>query len=387
MNQNQPIIITACFATKTRLMGVVAGYITYTDIASSEASSTLTSSDSTPQDQQITEFYHIEFEEYGLDRFEQLIDPTEYDIKQMTQAIFGGLGGPLIAIEPSEFLQLIIGAHAINAASEDFTAALQKSPWLKSCLGQPHPFAPHLFAHATDLVCEELRSPFELIHYFLMRYLGHDAIYLRYAPMGHPYLETRYTLMRNQLERLDDDRYHFSALVLAEDYAVIEGEILLTEGIVEGFDITAHVPVSDIEAAMMLRKKEYIYLYDVDSAAVEELLTQEHKYLNPTPFKNGRLYTCYRSHNNHVNAKIFYLNGDVEALLYFTDSNQLLLASDDLKAMIKWDDLLLNRFGNDLGGDLEKYEEWDFESPILYNFIDSDFVDFDDFLAYEPINE
>jgi len=350
--------IKSCYVTKTRLMGVVAGYISYCI-----------------DDENFVEFYHIEFEEYGIDRFDQLVNPSDFMVKQLRLEVFGGLGGPLISVEAKVLAQLLIAGKAVDPTSLEYLTAMKQSKWLQGISN----FDGETFKKAIELVCEELRSPYELIHYFLMRFLGQDAIYLRYTLLNRAFLKKRYSLMRNEIDRLGDEgeRYRFSALVLQDVYEVIEGEVELCEGLVADMTIKAQVEVSDLEAALMLKKKEYIYLYDVDNPEVENLLTLEHKYLSPTLYKNGRLYTGYRSHNDHVNANVFYLNGDVEVLFYFTDSEQLLLASDDLRAMIKWDDWLSNRFGEDL----DKYEEWDFESPILYDFITSEFVDFDDFLS------
>ncbi|MCK8059848.1 MULTISPECIES: hypothetical protein [unclassified Fusibacter] len=347
-----------CFMTKTRLMGVVAGYIVYE-----------------MDEVEIAEFYHIEFEEYGIDRFEKLENPSEFQMKQMKLEIFGGLGGPLVELSEPMFRQVLLAGHLVNKESEDHEMAYCESPWYRQKTG----FDSETFKEGILLVTENLRSPHELIHYFLMRYVGIDLIYLRYCTNQYNFLDKRYSLLRNHIEKIEGEKYSFSALLLEESYTIIEGEIMLDDGVVVDFEIKAQLKISDLEAALMLRKTEYIYLYDVDTELVEQMLVLEHKYLATTLYPHGRLYTCYHANNNHVNKRTFYLSGDVEAYFYFTDSDQLLLASSDLKAMLKWDDKLTSRFG----GDIEKYEEWDFEESILYDFIDSDFVDFDDFLAYQ----
>lgn len=356
------------YVTRTRLMGVVAGYIAYGE-------------------PETYEFYHVEFESFGLDRFDQLVSPTPSAVSRLKSEVMGGLGGAPVPVTPDQFLQLLVAAAAVNPGSEDLAAALKKSEWLAQRVVSPgspaNPLYQHFNSrHFTELMnacVEELRSAFEYIHYFLMRYLGQDNIYLRYVPQSYSYLDQRYTLMRNHLQRQDDDSYHFSALGLAEDYALIEGTIVIDEGIVEHFSVDVEKPLTELEASLLLKKAEYIYLYDVDDSAVETRLASENKALAINLYPRGRLYTCYRSHNDHVNAKTFFLNGDVEVYFYFTDSNQLLLVADDLRSLIKWDDYLENHFGEMV----DKYEEWNFDSPILYSFIDSPFVDFDDFIASE----
>jgi hypothetical protein len=339
-------------------MGVVAGYIVY------EVDET-----------EIAEFYHIEFEEYGIDRFEKLENPSEFVLKQMKLEIFGGLGGPLIEMSEGMFRQILLAGLLVNDQAKEHQIALENSIWYNKEVS----FDRDMFKEGMLRVTEDLRSPQELIHYFLMRFVGMDLIYLRYCTNQYDFFDTRYSLLRNHIEKIEDEKYSFSALLLADDYVVIEGEVTLDDGVIIDFELKAMLDISDIEAALMLKQPEYIYLYDVDTELVEQMLVLEHKYLATTLYPHGRLYTCYHANNNHVNKRTFNLNGDVEVYLYFTDSDQLLLASNDLRSMIKWDDKLTSRFGNDA----EKYEEWDFEDPILYDFIDSDFVDFDDFLAYQ----
>lgn len=112
---------------------------------------------------------------------------------------------------------------------------------------------------------------------------------------------------------------------------------------------------------------------------METQLATQQKAFAVNLFARGRLYTCYRPHNDHVNAKTFFLNGDVEVYFYFTDSQQLVLVADDLKSLIKWDDYLVTHFGQGV----DKYEEWTFDTSVLYDFIDSPYVDFDTYIQSE----
>lgn len=348
---NQPVY----FATKTRLMGVVGlyGFYSYQGVT-------------------IADFFHIEFEEYGIDRFEQIIKPSEFQINQMVAELFGGLGGELVEMDEASIKQLLLAGFMVNKDSEETAKAFELSPLFKA-LGT---FDKTLFQSAIEKVTEVMRSPYELMHYFIMRFVGQDDIYLRVTLHDKPYLSERFTLMRNHIERIEEDVYHFTALVLGETYHVLKGELHLDEGIISVFEIHHVLDVSDLEAALMLRKGEYVYVYDVEGEVVEQMLMLEHKYLAPELHANGRLLLAFRRTNDHVNRQVFELNADVEVQLFFTDTDQLVMASSDLSAMLKWNDLLEQRFG----GDIYKYEEWEFDEAILYDFIDSGHADFEDYL-------
>ncbi len=348
--------VIQCYMTKTRLMGTIAGYICYIH-----------------NDNRYVEFYHIEYEEYGIDRFEQFINPSEYQIKEMSLEMFGGLGGQLVEIDKKHFDQLIIAGIVVDKQSDILHSAMAQSAYIQ----QIPAFNADDFQASLDSVIEVLRSSFEIIHYFLMRYFGGDLVYMRFASCDITPLEQQYSLVRNHIEKIDDSNYKFSALILAKEYAVFEGVISIEDGLINAFEPSGEMIVSDIEAALMLKQKEYIHVYDVDAEYVEPHLLREHKYLAPMLFANGRLYTSYRKHNNHVNCSTFYLNGDVEAYIYITDSEQLLVVSNDRAALAKWDEILNDRFIDAV----DKYEEWEFEETILYDFIESEYVDFDDFIS------
>lgn len=348
--------INACYLTPTRYMGVVAGYIDYH-----------------VETTRYVEFYHIEYETYGLDRYEQLVDPKEYQLKSTLQEFCGGLGAKPIALKSSEFAHVIQAAKQIAPLSRPLHRAMASSRWLCS------PFEWHRTASedARLAISERIKSRAHLINLFLMRYLGGDAIYQHLATQTVAPYHKQYTVVRNQVERVKARHYRFTSLVLADQYEILAGEIEVDKRLVSAFKVSEQMLISDIEAAMMLRRDEYIYVYDIDELSdVEGHLLAENKYLSPMLYQNGRLYTCYYPHNRHTMQHTYYLNGDVEAYLYFTDSAQLVLCSYSKRALQKWDERLSKRFQSSI----DKYEEWDFEDPILYDFITSEFVDFDDYI-------
>lgn len=347
--------ILHCYMTKTRLIGILAGFVEYT-----------------LETKRYVEFYHIDFETYGIDRFEQFVNPSEYQIKQMSLEMFGGLGGALVEIDSAIFKQLLIAGISVDKNAQILDYAFKQSHFLK-LLGV---FDARLYQDGLKYVIENARSPFERMHYFLMRYVGGDDIYLRFVLCRILPLDRQYTLLRNFLEKKTDSTYRFSALLLDERYSIMEGCITLEDDWVSDFKIDDIMMISELEAAMILKKKEYIYVYDIDTEYVELHLLLENKQLVPMLYENGRLYISYQKHNNHVNCDTFYLNGDVEVYLYITDSEQMLVVSNDLDTLLKWDNQLSNRFNSAI----EKYEEWEFDEPIFYDFIKSSHVDFDDYL-------
>ncbi len=347
--------MATCYMTKTRLMGALVGYIDYLF-----------------DGRRIVEFYHIEIEEYGIDRFEQLVEPTDYDVLQMRHEMLGRMGGAAVPLSEDEFLQMITFGVSINMRAKTLNQIIKKSHWF--------PTNPNVdlqvYQSALLKVIENINGPYAFIHYFLMRYLAQDKIYLHMTKLKIAMRDTYYTLLRNQIEERNGI-YYFSGLLLADRHYTMRGAVKLDGGLIAGFKIKDITKATDLEAAMLLRRAEFINVYKIGDENLESHLIREHKYLAPTLYPNGRLYIKYRSDDRHVSQKLFFLNGDVEVYIYITDSRQLILAGDKSADIEYWDEHLKTRFA----AVLQHYESFHFESSILYDFILSDYDDFDDFVG------
>ncbi len=348
------MVVVACYMTKTRLMGALAGYIDYRI------------------DQlRIVEFYHIEFEEYGIDRFEQLVAPSDHDVVKMRLEMFGRLGGEIVALSEVEFSQLIAAAITINRQSDSLMQAVAKSQWLPSVID------PDLTAYysAINKLIESIPSQYAFGHYFLMRYFAQDSIYKQMIKIAPPEPPDYYTLLLNQLTKRVDD-YHFSALLLGKGYASASGTIHFSSRAIQSLTDLKITAISEGDAAALLRQNEHIVVYQVYDQNIESHLLQAHKYLVPTLYPNGRLYIKYRNDDKHLNQPLFRLNDDVEVYIYVTDGAQLLLVGNSKRALEQWHRLLIRRFSSSL----RRAQTFNFDSSILYDFILSNYDNFDYYL-------
>ncbi len=347
--------VTACYMTKTRLMGAIAGYIDYSVAG-----------------RRIVEFYHIEFEEYGIDRFEQLLAPSDHDVVAMRLEMFGRLGGAVVALAEAEFRQLIAAAISVNRQSKSLLKAVQKSVWL------PAKIEPDLAAYhsAVNKIIETMTTRYAFAHYFLMRYFAQDNIYHYMIKQQLTASPNYYTLLLNQLTKRADD-YYFSALLLGEGYATASGTLRFAERSIATLDNFQVTPIDATTAAALLRQSERVIVYQIDDDNIESHLLQEHKYLVPTLYPSGRLYIKYHNDDRHLNQTLFRLNDDVEVYIYITDGRQLLLVGNDKRALTHWHNKLIHRFGSGL----RRQHSFNFDSAVLYDFILSEYDKFDYYLA------
>ena len=96
-----------------------------------------------------------------------------------------------------------------------------------------------------------------------------------------------------------------------------------------------------------------------------------------TKHDTGILYMIFHPNNKHVAKKEYRLNEDVLGMYFVSDSGQLISASYSLEEIRQLEiDLGTSSFGRKLIP-TAKYE---FQEPVLYEFIQSGFEDFELFV-------
>ena len=130
---------------------------------------------------------------------------------------------------------------------------------------------------------------------------------------------------------------------------------------------------------MMLTRSEYITVFKITETP-EEFEKRQIDFNHPimiTEHLQGRVYLAFNSNNNHVNTTHFKLNDDVFGVCYVTDFGELLLSSYNRNSIEKFEmEILTGSIGNMLMP-IAKYE---FQDPVLFDFVHSQFKNFDDFV-------
>ena len=130
---------------------------------------------------------------------------------------------------------------------------------------------------------------------------------------------------------------------------------------------------------MLLNRPEFITVYEIltDPDDFDDLFLPLTKDAMMTSHENGRLFLEFRDDNNHVDQIIFRLNEDISGLFFVSDFGQLLLAAYTLEEIRALEKVLQK---SPLHSSLLPTAKYEFKEPVLYEFIQSDFEDFTDFL-------
>ncbi|HHX14219.1 MAG TPA: hypothetical protein GX726_04600 [Clostridiales bacterium] len=363
----------SAYVTDTRLMGVVVLYIHWrADLA--EASD-------------FHQFFYYDAEEYGLETYKSLVGNDEAEIDLLEQTLIGGLGGTKQSVNEREARHLVKYFHEASALLHAPPA--EPVSEYQFMLDQPVKLTDREQRLLTGKICAPIPGDYPLIHYFLMRCYAHDPVAANYLAINDDLCSRiapaqAATLYRNSIDEFDDPKtgssYLCEALIEQDSrYSIEVLDIRIEAGLIADAQRRSSFRISPAEAAMQLNRPEYITVYDIlaEPDQFDEAFLPLTRNAMLTVHDNGRLFLEFQNTNEHVNHKVFRLNDDIMGLYYITDYGQLLLTSYSLAEIQMMEHSLLRL---PLRQYLVPGSKYEFKEPVLYEFIQSDFEDFADFL-------
>lgn len=364
------------YITNTRLMGVMGMYVHWK----------LTEYPSCPDFHQ---FFYFDAEEYGFESYRSVMGNKVEEISAIEQTMINGLGGRKIELSEREVRAVLWKYMLFN---RDHSIPLpEKLHEYEFLLDEEISFTAAEQSELIMKICDPIASPFHACNYFLMRCFGHDYeaaswlcrsdIPVKLYADQHP----QATFCKNtiDLDEASDDAYLCESLIEYNgQYHIIISRITVDEELmIAGFEPCSSFKISSMEAAMMLAKPEFITVYET-LIPVEEfasLLSQVPLNCLITPHKNGKLYMMFHNHNDHVNKQVFMLSADVAGIYYLSNSGQLLAVAYGLPEIHALEKDLRKSALSPYVVINGKYE---FKEPVLYDYVESKFEDFNEFLEF-----
>lgn len=359
----------SAFITNTRLMGVVAMGVHWHIGSTADA-------------ENLHQFFYFDVSEFGVDNYRSVWGNDEEQIALIHQTFIGSLGGENISITEREALGLFTKYyrknrernHSLPKGKSEYDYLIQRPVELNK------EEAKVLFEKS----CAPLKTHFELINYFLMRYFEKDPEGMSYLFPGlsevskdekTPY----YSMHKNTIEEKSGGYACHSLIESNGKYTLFNTFFSVEDLKITDFQIGTPLKISLEEAAMMLTHSEYITVFKITETP-EEFEKRQIDFNHPimiTEHLQGRVYLAFNSNNNHVNTTHFKLNDDVFGVCYVTDFGELLLSSYNRNSIEKFEmEILTGSIGNMLMP-IAKYE---FQDPVLFDFVHSQFKNFDDFV-------
>lgn len=360
--------------TTTRLIGVVGVCVYLEDQYGNE----------------VVQFFHLDFEEYGLDVFEEYFNINEENVHKIQSRIMGGLGGSTVEITERELIMLLKLCYEVNLKYEEYIPDDITS--ILHLIKREIDFVKSEYDEIYNKVFCEILSEEHLINYYIMRQVAVDyevgtrlivedaQASCLFTPTDDPS-----TLIKNNIEFIsetaDCKEYRVKSLIdygsrykhIVSNFKISRHELKVASCFIEDF-----ITISNIEAAFQLKKEEYIAIYHVnDNEFFEDVLVSSKPDLMCNSHEHGNLYTEFYKHNRHVNKSVYYLNGDVELIYYVTSGNQLVVSSFCEKNL----KLAIDLFNDQKYVSLVSYvDDLRVDISVLYDFVNSSYTDFFKFI-------
>lgn len=368
----------SAYVTDTRLMGVLAVYAHWTmNVGACR---------------ELHQFFYIDCEEAGLETYTSVRGSFGKEAKHVEQALVGGLGAEKISLSETELRWLIDHWRQFNekhslplpAGFDEYGFILDNPPVLdyeeKSCL--------------LDSLCVEIKTDYQAVNYFLMRCFGRDyEAASRLTDLNYDFpldlydSYVRATFCKNTIDvekEYGDDSISYlceSVVEMNGQHEVIVSRVVVKALKIIGFEYCSGFAISSAEAAMMLRKPEFTTVYEVlvDDDILDDNLGEFTLGLNTimTEHESGRLFMAFKKTNDHVKERVFMLSNDVSGVYFLTDYGQLIVMSNTDTGIRRLEAKLA---GSPLSPFLLPTARYEFLEPVLFEFINSGYEDFGEFL-------
>lgn len=364
----------SAFVTDTRLMGVLTMGIHWKSTYSDGS-------------EDFHQFFYFDAEEYGLDTYESFRGNDPLALERIEQSLVGGLGGKKAPITQKE-ARYLLQSFVLNSKRLNVSLPTPVEEY-EHLLKDPVFLTQNEKDIVTGKICTPILSDYQLIHYFLMRVFALDregALLLTEGDIDPLKLagSSAATLCKNTIEEHVNENNLLSYLCEAvidtdEKYELSLLEISVHNGKIVSAHRRSSFRISAAEAAMMLNRPEFVSVYEIlsDPVGFDERFVPLMVSTMQTAHDNGRLFMEFNKNNDHVNKKVFCLNEDVYGLYYVSDYGQLIIAAYGLEEIHSMEKFLQRGPLNVILLPTAKYE---FKEPVVYDFIQSNFEDFEDFI-------
>lgn len=389
-------VFLSAYVTDTRLMGVLAVCARWNIIA---PSANRNDPDSW---EDLYQFIYIDCEEAGFETYQQVRGDCAEEARRIETAMICGLGAKNTELNQRQLSVLLQHWHAFNQKNRlPMPPGAENYGFLLDPVIETTPEEEYALM---QMICEPVRTDEQAVNYFLMRCFGRDYEGARFLtgaadPDRDPNgpgadlpldLYDRYvcaTFCRNAI----DERRTFpdgateylceSLIEMNGSYNTVISKVTVRNLRVVGFEHCSRFPVSEEEAAMMLKKPEFVTVYEVflSEEDMDDNIDEFTLGFNTTmtDCAGGRLFMSFRKTNDHVNSRLFRLANDVRGLYFLTDHNQLILCAYSLPEIYNLEKSIAS---SPLAPYLIVSARYEFRDPILYEFMNSDFEHFEDFL-------
>ncbi len=377
------------YATDTRLMGVVGLFLSWEVISGAHT-------------HRLYQLFYLDYEENIIDSYYESTDDTDAGFFNEKSRMLAALGGRPADISEKEARFLIQSCCISSADRTVKSTADRRYDFLLRPVSE---LSADEYSGLMSRLCVRIDSPYYAVNYYLMRSASSDLRGMAclcenscfaeepIRPSDVPELSVSVpfsgkqpmTFCMNTIdEKLDGSRYICRALTERSDsYYLSSVELTLASHTHKVLDaaLISEFRISDIEAAMLLRRAEYIDVFAVLSNDVrfQQIFSAFTVHCTENIYSSGRLYVEFNDNNNHVGKEHYRLNDDVKTAYFLSSSGQLIMMAYSREAAAAAENRISMYFSS---CGIIFGMQYEFHDPVFYEFISSGCDDFLEFVSY-----
>lgn len=373
VSQQKKLFVSA-YVTDTRLMGVIVVCIRW-------------KLDNDFPETDYYQFFYFDCEEYGFETYKSIVSDNRDAVELVERTLIGGLGGRKASISKKQAFELVKKYARFNRLHDIELPGKQEE--YEFILASRYTLTPEQQKALDNAQCGHIVTDYQAINYFMMRMIGHDyegAAYLcegQVLPEVYKWVYEEHpmaSLCRNVIDEKSEGVFLCESLISYDEKNItLISEIEMRDLKVVSFRKCSSFRISSTEAGMMLAKSEFVTLYELMMPPEEATVNLIHYTGNAmiSHHDNGRLLMLFNKNNNHVASRIFLLSNDVFGLYFVTDCGQLIVAAYNINNIQTLERELRK---SPLAPYLMTVSKFEFKEPVVYEFMQSQFDDFNDFL-------
>ncbi len=388
-----PKKLISAYATKSRLMGCAWIFAQWEVFDCEETD-------------EIIEYFYIDFDEYGIEDFHHLENPDKLKERVLEVTTVNCMGSVRVPLSLDQLSCLIFKYHEktkerghklhenwrkysfiLDIAKEIYLEANSstKLDEIKSKIYET--------SESTELsLCSFPSEINGIINYSLMRIFAKDediiSSMISEEAKGNLKqifdLQDQFTFLKNTISKGDtiDRKETFSCKSLIQskkDTFVILSKVTMLNKKIYSIEIVDKLKISTPELALMLKKPEYIIIYQLEKEYLPlmELPLTSKIPITESSYENCYLYMAFKKDNDHVLDSNFELSGDIYGSYTLTLTNQIAISSSTLEGVNL---LRKNLLSTPLEPYLKELRSVYLDVSTSYGFINCDFFEFTDFL-------
>lgn len=362
----------SAYITDTRLMGVLVLHIHWIF-------------DRKHPDPDFHQFFYIDCEETGIELYRSLFTENNNGVSEVFRSMADGLGGEKHKISEAGARYVLKEFAAFNKRTgTEYPRGFSEYGFM---IEEETGISEAAVSKLLNKECETIEKDNQLINYFLMRGLGEDERAFSLltddsSECGRMFEDLKGFMMhRNIISRTSDENIFICETLIEKDlcYSTMISEIHL-EGIKVKYAKRKRLfPVSSDEVHMILSRSEFVshYITGISVEDFRSLFSFRGLRYTLTKYGSGFLYTVYDRNNSHVSSDEYLIYNDVQGLIFITVSGELLITAYSEKRIRPLENRVEKLMCEGLAAIEGKYE---FPDPVMYTFITSGTVNFDEFI-------